>query len=98
MSYAVALVLSIVIFQQHLSITKLEAQIRHSKALVKMMNTTDRMRQESFTDNARYYARWKDTYKKLKQQNYILVRKLRKSDNAAYRSYLTKLMGKVISD
>lgn len=83
-----------VVFHQHLQNHKLKLERDRYKSLFETVYRTNEMRQDLFKSMETKYLAWEKKYKHLREQNYILTRKFRKTDTPAYRKYLAGLIKK----
>lgn len=86
------LVLIGTVFQQFLDNYKFKKEIYHLNRLVTALDNTSKMRRQLLVDIDTKYSRMKSKYNHMREQNYLLTRKFRKTDTKAYKKYLSKLM------
>ena len=79
-------------FYQHLQNYKLKLELKRYKELYQLSNSINKQKAELFADMHTKYKSWESKYKYLREQNYILTRKFRKTDTKEYRKYLAKLV------
>jgi hypothetical protein len=79
-------------FCQHLKNVKLQLELNRYKELYDTATLTNELRRENYKSMETKYLAWEKKYKWLREQNYILTRKFRKTDTKEYRKYLASLV------